>query len=167
MLQLPIKTALFRPPWRTIRSTSIDSKDLYYYRIDEDGLRRPWVSDPDADQTCPGTILHVLSEKFGAPLEYGTFHPSMQQFIDTLKRVGANPEFITRTKDPCFLFRFDVSSKKQRAYYVLTTLNHGQRIVTFTRCSHTTPEILENVRLVDETLYALIKMCNVPEVSTP
>jgi len=167
MLRLVIRNNELSFPWRSLRSANINFRRLHYYRIDEDCLRQPWESSRNTSKTTAGIAFQVLSERFGAPLVHGDFAPSIRCLINTLRTARARPEFKRDEGKPMFSVFFDVSSKTHNAYYSLGTVYFGQlltRITTAVYCTHATPEIIENIRHLDETLHSLIQLCNIPQI---
>jgi len=133
------------------------------YTVEGNGLR-PWPSRLGHSSLGVDQTFKLTSCKFGGNSTFDDFHPAVRCFVETLKARGVKPEYERDEDGPNFAFWFDVSSDKNEAYYELATGNHGQEIVTAVFCEKLDSTIVENVRDLDQALYALIKRCSVPTI---
>jgi hypothetical protein len=168
MLKLQFDDCSLLFPWSTARTTDIDFINLSCCIVEKNELWIPQAIRPPTGQIDLTAPFQVFSGRFGAPLLRGDFHPSVRSFIGILKKAGVRPEFKRQNGVPRFSFFFNVSLKNHKAYYVLTTpaTLFGQNVTRFVvemYCDSITSEIVENVKRLDEVLYALIRLCKVPE----
>ena len=168
MLKLPLKIRALPFPWRTetnqIKITPFFlCRSTRFYHIHQNGL---WANTTrrgkGTRRAFQITTNHRLACR-GPPREL--LYPETQHFIETLADFGAKPITLHRDKKNwIFVFWFDISSRRNKAYYCLSQdeddTEHG--LFPEVLCKKLDRTIIENVHAIDHALYTLIEKCTVP-----
>jgi len=179
VLILPVKAPFNKPPHFPATADVLTTKIHYNsdcaYAVKEEGLQ-PRTSPLIRVKNHAGKRFHIVDRRCGWII--GT--PDMQsakRLVETLLALGVVPDFTRIDKEVNFHFFFNVSSKDTPAYYELGTgyggtLFHSpwrgrQEIRVNVFCHQKPPneKVMENITRLDENLYTLFKICEIPVAS--
>jgi len=152
----------------------ICTPDLLGYRVEE---KRLTPRSKTAGKTTTRSF-HIADRKFGWITD--TDDPeeregvqSAKRLVETLLTLGARPTFTQVDNHVIFRFYFDVSSKRNPAYYDISTNYNphstGIQEVHVSVFSRHPPDdqVVKNVARLDKTLHTIFHLCGVPLLKLP